>query len=157
MQGLSNGNVYLQNWFMYFMHVVSCLLPIFLTAYSKKAKEPKPEDNKLAIHMDDWNLMSADAIGKVQKMLLMLHASWCSISNTFKNDTLNEASVGSRINHTIVVGLIDGDKNYGKPDMSFCDPIGFPTFLIHVKNGNEPQRNSGALRKADFLTYINPY
>ena len=142
---------------MYLKLVVASLLILSILGCSKKVKEPNPGDYKVTIHMDNWNQMSTDAITKDQNMFLMLHASWCSICNTFKNEILTEESVATIVNNKIVVGLIDGDKDYGKPYMSQYNASGFPTFLILDKNGTELARKSGAFSKSDFLNWINPY
>ncbi len=137
--------------------IVIFLMLACIFGCSKKVKEPNPGDYKVVIQYDNWNQMKADAGIKDQNMFLMLHASWCSICNTFKNDVLTEEEVGTILNNKIVIGLIDGDKDYGKPYMTQFNAGGFPTFLILDKNGNELAKKSGAFSKPDFLSWINPY
>jgi thioredoxin-related protein len=144
-------------WFMYSKFLVAFLLIISVIACGKKVKEPSLEENKVSIHLNNWNQMSVDATAKDQNMFLMLHDSWCNICNTFKNDILTEESVGNMVNNKIVVGLIDGDKDYGKLYMNRYNANGFPSFLILDKNGNELARKSGGLGKSDFFNWINPF
>lgn len=142
---------------MYSNFLVSFLLIQSKIAYGKKVKEPSLEDFKGSIPLNSWNQMSKDAVTKNQNMILMLHPSWGAIFNTFKKDILIEGLVGNIVNNKIVIGLIDGDKDYGKLHMNPYNANGFPTFLILDKNANELTRKSGGLGKSDFLNWINPF
>ncbi len=142
---------------MYSKFLVAFLLIISVIACGKKVKELSLEENKVSFHLNNWNQMSVDAVAKTQNIFLMLPASWCSICITIKKDILTEESVGNMVNNKIVVGLIDGDKDYGKLYISRHNANGFPTFLILDKNGNELLRKTGEISKSDFLNWINPF
>jgi thioredoxin-related protein len=137
-------------------------LIVLLTTFSlisctKKVKEIPHDQYKVEVIHDNWDSTLSAANTQDKNIVLMIHASWCSICNTFINTVLTDESVETEIGNKIIVSLIDGDKEYGKPYYTQFGASGFPTFVITDKAGNQIAKRSGQLSKEEFLSWISPH
>jgi len=115
--------------------LITCSI-ISTTSCSKKVKETPLDQYKVTVVHDNWDSTKSLANSNNKNICLMIHASWCSICNTFKSDVLTDQSVENEIASNIILSLIDGDKEYGKPIYIQYGATGFPTFVITDANGN---------------------
>jgi thioredoxin-related protein len=131
---------------------------IFLLSSCKKKVAVTPlSDYKVTVIDENWDQTLLKAQTKDKNICLMFHASWCNICKTFIADVLTNTNVANTINNKIIVGLIDGDKTYGKPYFNQFNGDSFPTFLILDKNGQEISRRKGGMNNTEFLNWINTY
>ena len=70
---------------------------------------------------------------------------------------LLDQSVENELANNIIMSLIDGDKDYGKPIYNQYGASGFPTFVITDANGNMLTKRSGKINKEEFINWIKPY
>ncbi|MEZ5046940.1 MAG: thioredoxin family protein [Chitinophagaceae bacterium] len=130
---------------------------IAFTSCQKKVKEPSLSDYKVSIIHEDWNAALLKATSNQKNVCVIFHASWCNICNTFLSTVLTDANVESEINSQLIISLIDGDKDYGKPYFNEYGGQSFPTFIIINNQGVELAKRSGGMSKTEFLTWIKPY
>ena len=137
--------------------VFAILLAFTAFSCSKKNKEIPHDQYKVTVIHDNWASTLSNANSNNKNIVLMIHASWCSICNTFINTVLTDESVEAEIGNKIIVSLIDGDKDYGKTYYNQFNATGFPTFIITDKDGIEKARRSGKMTKEEFISWITPY
>lgn len=138
------------------------ILLILLTTFSliscaKKVKELPHDQYKVGVIHDNWDSTLSVANSQDKNIVLMIHASWCSICNGFINTVLTDASVETEIGNKIIVSLIDGDKDYGKPYYTQFGANGFPTFVITDKTGKEIAKRTGKMTKEEFIAWTTPF
>lgn len=135
--------------------IIAC--SFFLISCSKKVKETPLDQYKVSVIHDNWDSTKSLANSNNKNICLMIHASWCSICNTFKSEVLTDQSVENELANNIIMSLIDGDKDYGKPIYNQYGASGFPTFVITDANGNMLTKRSGKINKEEFINWIKPY
>jgi thioredoxin-related protein len=106
---------------------------------------------------DNWANTLSTAKSNGKNIVLMIHASWCSICNTFINTVLTDESVETEIGNKIIVSLIDGDKEYGITYYNQFNATGFPTFIIADNDGVVKAKRTGKMTKEEFISWISPY
>lgn len=137
--------------------LIGACIAILIASCLKNSKEIPHQKYSVKVIHDNYDSTLNVATKADKNICLMLHAPWCKYCNKFIGDVLTDSSVKNEIGNKIIVGLINGDSDYGKKYYKQYMANGYPTFLILDNKGMLINKKPGSQSKDEFIDWIKNY